>query len=81
MDPDEIQKQVEDALMSEFDFDEIEESLEDMFPGEKISFQDVVIIADVRRAGEDRRAACRISLRIRCLMSFDITGTIWSISC
>ncbi len=43
VDTDEIQKQVEDALMSEFDFDKIEESLEDMFPGEKISFQDVVI--------------------------------------
>ena len=39
---DEIQKKVEDALMAEFDFDEIEESLQDMFPGEKISFQDVV---------------------------------------
>lgn len=38
---DEIQKKVEDALMAEFDFDEIEESLQDMFPGEKISFQDV----------------------------------------
>lgn len=41
-DTDEIQRQVENALMSEFDFDEIEKSLQDMFPGEKISFREVV---------------------------------------
>ena len=32
-----IQQEVEDALLSEFDFDEIEDSLRRMFPREKIS--------------------------------------------
>lgn len=53
-DIDEIQKEVEDALLAEFDFDEIEKSLRDMFPGEKISFQDVVsslMSGDTEKAG------------------------------
>lgn len=37
-----IQQKVEDALLSEFDFDEIEDSLRRMFPREKISFSEVV---------------------------------------
>ena len=37
-----IQQEVEDALFSEFDFDEIEDSLRRMFPREKISFSEVV---------------------------------------
>lgn len=37
-----IQQEVEDALLSEFDFDEIEDSLRRMFPREKISFSEVV---------------------------------------
>ena len=36
------QQEVEDALLSEFDFDEIEDSLRRMFPREKISFSEVV---------------------------------------
>lgn len=39
---DEIQEEVEDALLSEIDFGDIEESLQEMFPGEKTGFQDVV---------------------------------------
>lgn len=38
----EEQKRVEQALLSEFDFDEIEKNLRDMFPEEKISFTEVV---------------------------------------
>lgn len=41
-DVDRIQEAAEEALMSEFDFDEIEDSLKEMFPGEKISFSEVV---------------------------------------
>ncbi len=37
-----IQQKVEDALLSEFDFDEIEDSLRRMFPRETISFSEVV---------------------------------------
>ena len=37
-----IQQKVEDALLSEFDFDEIEDSLRRMFPRKKISFSEVV---------------------------------------
>lgn len=37
-----IQQETEKALMDRFDFKEIEESLEQMFPKEKISFQEVV---------------------------------------
>lgn len=37
-----IQQEVEEALLSEFDFDEIEDSLRRMFPREKISFSEVV---------------------------------------
>lgn len=41
-DADTVQEEMEDALMAEFDFDEIEKSLREMFPGEKIVFRDVV---------------------------------------
>lgn len=50
-----IQRKAEDFLLSEFDFDEIEKSIEQMFPGEKISFQDVVtslISGEPKEAGE-----------------------------
>lgn len=39
---DELQTQVEDALLREFDFNEIENSLDSMFPDDKIRFGDVV---------------------------------------
>ena len=39
---DELQTQVEDALLEEFDFNEIENSLDSMFPDDKIRFGDVV---------------------------------------
>lgn len=51
---DQIQETAEDALMSEFDFDEIEDSLKEMFPGEKMSFGEVVsslMSGDAREAG------------------------------
>lgn len=38
-DADVIQKETEKALMDRFDFEEIESSLEEMFPKEKISFR------------------------------------------
>lgn len=38
----EVQKEVQEALLSEFDFSEIEESLNRMFPQEKITFSEVV---------------------------------------
>ena len=41
-DAEDLQEKVEDALLAEFDFDEIEYSLHSMFPGEKMSFQDMV---------------------------------------
>lgn len=41
-DAEDLQEKVEDALLAEFDFDEIEYSLHSMFPGEKMSFQDIV---------------------------------------
>ena len=37
-----LQEEVQDALLSEFDFQGIEENLEKMFPQEKITFSDVV---------------------------------------
>ncbi len=39
---DELQTQVKDALLGEFDFNEIENSLDSMFPDDKIRFGDVV---------------------------------------
>lgn len=39
---DDVQKEVQEALLSEFDFSGIEESLDQMFPREKISFSDAV---------------------------------------
>lgn len=41
-DADAVQEEIEDAIMSEFNFDEIEKSLQEMFPEEKIEFRDVV---------------------------------------
>ena len=37
-----VQEKVEEAILSEFDFHEIEKSLQEMFPEEKIGFEDVV---------------------------------------
>lgn len=37
-----LQEEIQDALLSEFDFQGIEENLEKMFPQEKITFSDVV---------------------------------------
>lgn len=37
-----IQQKTEEALLDKFDFHQIQSSLEEMFPGEKISFEDVV---------------------------------------
>ena len=39
---DELQTQVEDAMLGELDFNEIEDSLHSMFPDDKIRFTDVV---------------------------------------
>lgn len=53
-DADAVQEEMEDALMAEFDFDEIEKSLREMFPGEKIVFRDVVsalISGDTEESG------------------------------
>lgn len=36
-----LQDEIQDALLAEFDFNEIEENLDRMFPQEKISFRDV----------------------------------------
>ncbi len=41
-DTDAVQEDIRDALLSEFDFDEIEESLNEMFPREKITFSEVI---------------------------------------
>lgn len=49
-----IQETAEDALMSEFDFDQIEDSLKEMFPGKKMSFGEVVaslMSGDAKEAG------------------------------
>ena len=51
---DAIQQEAEDALLERFDFDEIQSSLDEMFPREKISFQDVVsamMSGDMEQAG------------------------------
>lgn len=53
-DADTVQEEMEDALMAEFDFDEVEKSLREMFPGEKIVFRDVVsalISGDTEESG------------------------------
>ena len=39
---DALQEEVQDALIGEFDFGQIEDSLDSMFPEEKISFQELV---------------------------------------
>lgn len=41
-DAQEIREETENALMSEFDFEEIEDSLSGMFPQQKISFEEVL---------------------------------------
>ncbi len=49
-----LQRQVEDALLGEFDFEKIEESLRQMFPKQKISFGEVVsmlVSGDIEGAG------------------------------
>ncbi len=53
-DPDVVQEKIEEAIFSEFDFDEIERSLQEMFPEEKVQFRDVVSVlmsGDTERAG------------------------------
>ena len=53
-DADAVQEKIEEAILSEFDFDEIEKSLQDMFPDEKIEFGDVVtalMSGDAEEAG------------------------------
>lgn len=50
-----VQEEVKDALLAEFDFDQIEESLKEMFPGERISFTEVfsaLVSGDAKGAGE-----------------------------
>ena len=51
-DLDAVQRQAEEALLSEFDFDQIEDSLREMFPGEKMSFSDIVSAFISGNAGE-----------------------------
>lgn len=51
---DAVQEKIEEAILSEFDFDEIERSLREMFPEEKIEFGDVVtalMSGDAEEAG------------------------------
>ena len=53
-DGDAVQEKIEEAILSEFDFDEIERSLREMFPEEKIEFGDVVtalMSGDAEEAG------------------------------
>ena len=53
-DGDAAQEKIEEAILSEFDFDEIERSLWEMFPEEKIEFGDVVtalMSGDAEEAG------------------------------
>ena len=53
-DRDAVQEKIEEAILSEFDFDEIERSLQEMFPDEKIGFGDVVtalMSGDAEEAG------------------------------
>lgn len=53
-DGDAAQEKIEEAILSEFDFDEIERSLREMFPEEKIEFGDVVtalMSGDAEEAG------------------------------
>lgn len=53
-DGDAVQEKIEEAILSEFDFDEIEQSLQEMFPDEKIEFGDVVtalMSGDAEKAG------------------------------
>ena len=53
-DRDAVQEKIEEAILSEFDFDEIERSLQEMFPDEKIEFGDVVtalMSGDAEEAG------------------------------
>ena len=50
-----IQKEVEEALIDEFDFSEVDNSLRQMFPAEKIKFEDVfssLISGDIGQAKE-----------------------------
>ncbi len=49
-----LQKEVEEALLSEFDFSEIEDSLKEMMPGEKTGFRDVfssLVTGDIGQTG------------------------------
>lgn len=51
---DAVQEKVQQALLEEFDFDQIEEGLREMFPGEKITFGEVVsalVSGDLQEAG------------------------------
>lgn len=53
-DRDAVREKIEEAILSEFDFDEIERSLQEMFPDEKIEFRDVVtalMSGDAEEAG------------------------------
>ena len=53
-DGDAVQEKIEEAILSEFDFDQIERSLREMFPEEKIEFGDVVtalMSGDAEEAG------------------------------
>ncbi len=53
-DGDAVHEKIEEAILSEFDFDELERSLREMFPEEKIEFGDVVtalMSGDAEEAG------------------------------
>lgn len=54
-DGDAVQEKIEEAILSEFDFDEIEQSLQEMFPDEKIEFGDVVTALMSGCGGSGRR--------------------------
>ena len=40
--PDEIAEAMKTEILSEFDFSELDSSLREMFPGEKVTFSDIV---------------------------------------
>ncbi len=49
-----LQEEVQDALLSEFDFSDVEDSLKDMFPGERTGFGDVLsalMTGDIEETG------------------------------
>lgn len=65
-----LQEEVQDALLSEFDFSDVEDSLKDMFPGERTGFGDVLsalMTGDIEETG----SICFSFLRDQISYEFD----------